>query len=117
MLSILAGCSRADSGNELSEDTKEPEITNLADENEKGQADTILTLSADEEIRSISGKRSKNSLPKKEFPFIIMCENLVKIHKTKDLEVMALQGLDHPSAGKLCGQTGRNQRFRNGFFP
>ncbi|MBP3457901.1 MAG: hypothetical protein J6K58_01700 [Lachnospiraceae bacterium] len=68
MLSILAGCSRADSGNELSEDTKEPEITNLADENEKGQADTILTLSADEEIRSISGKCSKNSLPKKEFP-------------------------------------------------
>lgn len=53
MFSILAGCSRADSGNELSEDTKEPEITNLADENEKGQADTILTLSADEEIRSM----------------------------------------------------------------
>ena len=25
---------------------------------------------------------------------IIMCENLVKIYKTKDLEVMALQGLE-----------------------
>ena len=25
---------------------------------------------------------------------IIICENLVKIYKTKELEVMALQGLD-----------------------
>ncbi|MBP3457902.1 MAG: hypothetical protein J6K58_01705 [Lachnospiraceae bacterium] len=48
---------------------------------------------------------------------IIMCENLVKIHKTKNLEVMALQGLDHPSAGKLCGQTGGNRGFGDGVFP
>ena len=46
---------------------------------------------------------------------IIMCENLVKIYKTRDLEVMALQGLELTvKRGELMaivGNSGSGKRF------
>ena len=46
---------------------------------------------------------------------IIVCENLVKIYKTKDLEVLALQGLEiNIAAGELLetiGVKGNKVRF------
>ena len=38
-------------------------------------------------------------------PFIV-CDNLVKIYKVADLEVVALQGLDRPSTGELMAIIG-----------
>src|SRR6266536_5922471 len=32
---------------------------------------------------------------------LILCDNLVKIYKLNDIEVVALQGLDRPSAGRV----------------
>ena len=40
---------------------------------------------------------------------VILCENLVKIYKTADLEVVALQGLDlHVQEGELMAIIGNS---------
>ena len=40
---------------------------------------------------------------------IIICDNLIKIYKTKDLEVLALQGLDlNIAAGELMAIIGNS---------
>ena len=48
---------------------------------------------------------------------IIVCENLVKIYKTKDLEVLALQGLDiNIAAGELMAIIGNSGSGKSTFL-
>ena len=48
---------------------------------------------------------------------IIICENLVKIYKTKDLEVMALQGLDmNIQKGELMAIIGNSGSGKSTFL-
>ena len=48
---------------------------------------------------------------------IIICENLVKIYKTKDLEVLALQGLElNIAAGELMAIIGNSGSGKSTFL-
>ena len=58
----------------------------------------------------------EKNISEQEMP-MILCENLVKIYKTKDLEVLALQGLDiNIAAGELMAIIGNSGSGKSTFL-